>query len=465
MLRRHSFIIIDVALKVFFFIFTYQASRLLNHSEFDLLSYFRSTLTMCAGFASSSASLFYLIYSNKIHKSNKYRGLYITTPLFFYLTLLTAVCILTYVASGAFRLDQIFNVTGISVFFAAIVFTSMSQLALFFGKAMGVVSLTTSTLVVLSLFINFWLGSILITHYGLLGSIVYISLGYGSVIPIILFKYIRPILNKTPKLLIPKRSTILKSWIHIRRFLLPNMFESAFSILAPWLAVYFLVINVGAAGIGPILYYQAIIGLSAFLIQSIVTNIHSSYTEDNSGSEAALKKFRNIYIVFFALETLVAGGFFRELQNIFNLNSLDSHILFFIYSASLLQSELIAKGMAFKKAGKNKKALLHNTLYSLMLVFGSYIATRFAGLHGYPIAFFIAWLTSYVYVSIDYRLTFTSKAVPLWKETIFFMLAFLALINRDFLEGLLSATAAILCATALLTGIVLFNKDKRVLLP
>ncbi|WP_230370259.1 hypothetical protein [Paludibacterium denitrificans] len=465
MLRRHSFIIIDVALKVFFFVFTYRASRLLSHSDFDLLSYFRSTLTMCAGFASSSASLFYLIYSRKIFKSVKYRKIYIITPLFFYLTLLTIVLIVTYAASTIFRLDQIFNLTGAPLFFSAIVFTSMSQLALFFGKAMGVVSPKTSILVILSLFVNFFFGSILIAHYGLSGSIAYISLGYGCVVPIILSRYIKPLLNDPPKLRTPKYSTILKSWIHIRRFLLPNMLESAFSILAPWLAVYFLVRNVGTTGVGPMLYYQAIIGLSAFFIQSIVTNIHTGYTEDNSGSEIALKKFRHIYIIFFALETLIAGGFSHEFQDILNLHTLDPYALFFIYAASLLQSELVAKGMAFKKAGKNRKALIHNTLCSLALVFGSLIATLFAGLNGYPIAVFIARLTAYVYISVDYRFTFSSKSPPFWKENIFFMLAFFALIHRFFYQGIISVIAALLCVVVLFLKIKSFYKDKRTLLP
>lgn len=452
MLARFGFVIVDVALKIFFFIFTFQASHLLARADFDLLSYFRSTLTMCMGALTSTVGLYFLVYARKMHGSQKYGRLYLALPAGFFLVLLIAVLLLLTVGAEALKLDSAIHAMGWGNFFLAILVASAGQVALIYSKALGRISNVTVSGAIASLGLSVGIGYWLINQHGLPGAAYYISLGYG----IIFFLFViaagdTPVNGVRTNAMFPRRSS---SWLVARsilkRFMLPNFVETLFSILAPWLAVYALVSNAGMKGVGGVLFYQALVGLPVFLVYSLVLNDHARFRNDRSGSPEAISHFRLVYIGFFALVTLIGGGLGTEFKRWLNLSDVSSFSLFALFAASLLQSELIAKGMVFKKANESAKTMKHNVFYSLALCLGAVVLTKLAGVNGYAAAVLVAWVATYVYVNLDFDVTFTLRKVAMWREVGLLSLGFTLLIHREsvHLAVLALVVAGCLLATA-----------------
>lgn len=450
LLARFGFVIVDVALKIFFFIFTFQASHLLTKADFDLLSYFRSTLTMCMGALTSTVGLYFLVYARKMHGSPKYGRLYLIIPGCFFLVLLMAVSALLILGAETFKLDAAIRSMGLVNFLLAIVVASAGQVALIYSKALSRISAWTVASAVASLGGAVGIGHWLIGQGGLPGSAYYISLGYG----IILLLFLRSAATgKVDGALVGEKAPRRSGWrialVLLKRFMLPNFVETLFSILAPWLAVYALVSNSGMNGVGGVLFYQALLGLPVFLVYSLVLNDHALYRHDRSGSPEAIRRFRMVYVAFFALVTLVAGCLSAQFKRWLNLQEVSTLTLFTLFVASLLQSELIAKGMVFKKANESAKTMKHNVLYSLTLCIGAYLLTKSIGIDGYAVAVFTAWLATYVYVNVDFHRTFTMRGAVMWREVSLLSLSFGLFIHRASLHPMALALVAVGCFLAM----------------
>jgi len=302
---------------------------------------------------------------------------------------------------------------------------------LIYKKAAGRVNAAAVLPIVLGLALAIGAGYWLLAQKGLVGAAYCICLGYG-VLLCLLPIHAKPA-SKRFSLFnqgVAARRVLLQSLVIWQRFLLPNFMETLFSILAPWLAIYALVANSGVDGVGAVLFYQALIGLPVFLIYSLTLNDHAVYERDAEGDYAVLARFRYLYVAFYGLVSLLGGAAGPYLKGVLNIASVSTFAVVAMFASTLMQAELLSKGMIFKKAGLSVKTLKHNALYSIILSLGAYIFTGLIGIDGYALAVVTSWAAAYVYVNWDFSRTFQSRGRSMWLELGLMAGGFLVLVNQ-----------------------------------
>ncbi|RRS04340.1 hypothetical protein EIP75_10630 [Aquabacterium soli] len=453
MLERFGFVLLDVALKLFFFVFTYQSSMLLSRPDFDLLSYFRTTLTMCVGGLTSTVGIYYLVYSRRIASERPHAWVYRFTPAMFFILIFLMLLALLIPGARLFQIDGILRGMGAGLFFLAILVSSLAQVMLVYRKALGRLGRGRVVCALCGLLVSVVIGVELLRGFGLRGAAAYICLGYGVLLLTMWHVGSKQADDRRPPLRW-RREAVL-AWITVRRFLLPNFVETLFSIMAPWLAVYFMVSNAGMGGVGPLLFYQALVGLPVFMVYSLTLNGHARFDVKDQGMIRTLRLGRVGFVVFYGAIALVGGALSDELRALLKLDSVSVVSAFCLFVATILQAELVMKGMVFKKAGESRRTLRHNGVYSLALCLLSWGLTRLLGHEGYGLACLLAWLLAYLYVNWDFRRTFHMAAQALWLDVVLIAIGFACLLNHH------RVPTALQVSVVLAVGFVLYTRLHR----
>lgn len=382
---------------------------MLSSSDFDKLSYFRNTVMMFVMISTSSLGLYFLNYKREFYNCDKYHYSFIALPLIVFMMLFTVMSITFYLFQDFFHLASFISSEGLLTILFIFGIVALSQLSIVMVKAFGNINkrLIVNFLIIICISIS--LGAILIKIYAFQGSLYYFLLAYLMIF-ILMSKSIKIFTINTK---IKLDFQFMKD--KLRVFIIPNFFESLLSIIAPWLMLFFLIKSNGFEGIGSILFYQALLGLTVFFAYSFIMNQFASLEKNFDSVKiftySAEKKFFRVAVVLIP----VFGLFSSELKYIFNLNNIDNYNLVFLFIGTILQIQVTVTTMGFKRLDMSSRTLYQNFIYSIVLIIVSFLSTYYLKIYGYGFAFFISWFLVYMLIMRD---IFRILIIPIWSFVI-----------------------------------------------
>lgn len=402
---NYGFVILDISLKIFFFLYIYQTSFMLSPSDFDKLSYFRNTVMMFVMVSTSSLGLYFLNYQREFYNCEKYHYSFIALPLIIFMILLAIMSITFYLFQDFFHLASFISSEGLLTILFIFGIVALAQLSIVMVKAFGNINKRLIVNFLIIIFISISLGAILIKLYAFQGSLYYFLLAYLMIF-LVISKSIKIFTINTK---IKLDFQFMKNKLKV--FIIPNFFESLLSIIAPWLMLFFLIKNHGFEGIGNILFYQALLGLTVFLAYSLIMNqfgsLEKSFDSIKKFNFVAEKKFFRVAFVLIP----VFGLFSNELKYIFNLTNIDNYNLVFLFIGTIFQLQITVTTMGFKRLDMSSRTLYQNFIYSMTLIITSFVCTYYFKIYGYGLSFFISWFLVYMLIMRD---IFRILVIPIW---------------------------------------------------
>jgi O-antigen/teichoic acid export membrane protein len=368
---------------------------MLSPSDFDKLSYFRNTVMMFVAVSTSSLGLYFLNYHNEFFGCKKYHYSFIALPLMTFTALFIVLFTIFYLFQDFFRLDTFISSEGLVIILSIFAVVALSQLSIVMVKAIGEINkkLIFNFFIIMAIVIC--VGVFLMQLYGFRGSLYYFLLAYFVIFLL---------MGNSLKVYKPESDRKLDFYYiknKLKIFIIPNFFESLFSIIAPWLMLFFLIRHHGFEGVGSLLFYQALLSLSVFFSYSLILNqfgsIEKNFDSVRVFTKNAEKKFFEILLLIIPLLAL----FSNELKNIFNLNGIDDFNLVFMLIGTVLQVQVIVTTIGFKRLDMSSRTLYHNLIYSLILTVLSFVFTFYFKIYGYGISFFLSWIIVYLIIMRD----------------------------------------------------------------
>lgn len=394
MLEKYSFVVIDIALKIFFFVYTYQTSLLLETQDFDMLSYVRNTIVMFSALSTTAIGLYYINYFQDIKNENIYA--YYTLGILTYITILVIVIIILFFFQDRLHISSFIDIVDFLFIVLMLLVISLCQLFVFIAKANGNIS-TKIIKSILLLIVTFTvIGTFIIIKYKLLGAIYYFVAVYIGLCLVFLNKNIFLNINNFK---INKKYFFEK----LKIFIVPNFLESVLSIIAPWSMIYILTAFNGFNGVGDLLFYQALLGLSTFFVYSLSLNNFNRIEKDIENIREYISKALSNYFKITMIVLFIIGMFSAELLKVFHFRTLSELNLIFLILGVVIQNQITVTSIIFKRIELSKRTLLHNFILSICLVGFSYILIRNYSIEGYGFAYLLTWMTVYAVILYDFH--------------------------------------------------------------
>ena len=113
--------------------------------------------------------------------------------------------------------------------------------------------------------------------------------------------------------------------------------------------------------------------------------------------------------------------FWTQLQQVLNITELSNEFILLLYIGTIIQAQLMIIGMVFKKTDYSKLTFYHNLFYAISFLFIEYILISEFGQIGYAIAFLIAWVLTYLYMSYHLNKFDVLSIKSIFYESVFFI--------------------------------------------
>lgn len=394
MLEKYSFVVIDITLKVFFFVYTYQTSLLLDTQDFDMLSYFRNTIIMFSALSTTAIGIYFINYFQDIKNENI--NAYYTLGLITYLAILFMVILVLFFFQSVLHLTSFLNIVNFSFLVLMLIVVSLSQMFVFMAKANGNISTKIIKSILFLVVTSIVIGFVIIIEYKLVGAIYYFVAVYFGLCLVLVNKNIFLKINNFK---IDKKYFYEK----LKIFIVPNFLESVLSIVAPWSMIYILTTFNGFNGVGDLLFYQALLGLSTFFVYSLSLNNFNGIEKNIENIREYIDKALANYFKATIVVLFIVGMFSSELLTLFHFKTLSEYNLIFLILGVVIQNQIVVTAIIFKRIELSKRTLLHNFILSICLVGFSYILIRNYSIEGYGFAYLLTWMTVYAVILYDFN--------------------------------------------------------------
>jgi len=411
-IKKNSFIILDVSLKIFTLLFTLIANHILEKSDFNELSYFRTSLTMAVGLVSTALGFYILTYFHDSKNNKLDFSSFLSTVLTCYIfgTALSLSIIVLF--SSELHLSTIIS-NNIYFYLSIVLFAITSQILIFFMKVTHALTNVIRIYIFIIFFVSIF-SFFSISYFNNIGAYWSLFLFYISITFLFLYSISNPI-SETLKTNLGWQY-VYPFGARFRQFLIPNYLESFLSVPRSWLTIFIFIEMIGFESIGDILLIQMLLGLFVFVIQSIVMNEYDRVNITSINSRdcyiRVVNKKIDALILVFIFTVVLFWDIFKDFLNITQMSDLS--ILIFCLS-TILQVKIIPFGMLYKRMEYAKTSFGQNLFFTVALIISVILCLKYIGIEGYTIAFLVSWCLT---MSLIYWQSYQIKLARVSRSTL-----------------------------------------------